>query len=110
MKRAILSLLVVSVALVIGVSAFSKPSGSQVLSWATRHKQPRVKIDFARHKARGVKCNTCHFKHKDGRRHRKCKSCHTSPKMSLKAGHNLCWKCHKKRGGPRTCKGCHTVN
>lgn len=90
----------------LGTIVVSKSSGTRTLDWHKGGKS--VKINFAKHKAKGVKCNDCHVKHKSGSRQmKKCGSCHSSKAMAMKIGHKMCKNCHKKRNGPKTCKGCH---
>jgi predicted CXXCH cytochrome family protein len=50
----------------LGTIVVSKGSGSRTLDWHKGGK--KAKIDFAKHKAAGIKCNQCHRKHKSGSR------------------------------------------
>ncbi len=106
MKKLFTAFVVLAFTFSMGAIVMSKGSGSRTLDWHKGGKS--VKINFSKHKAKGVKCNSCHRKHNNGKRHfKKCGSCHKSKAMAMKIGHKMCKSCHKKRGGPKTCKACH---
>lgn len=108
MKKILAGMLVGAFCLGVGFVATSKSSGSRLINWSPSHSRKRVKINFSKHKKKGVKCNSCHIRHSSGKRHmKKCKSCHGTKAKAMKAGHKLCRTCHKSKGGPTKCGGCH---
>jgi len=106
MKKVLIGAMIVGVTFGLGVTAMSKSSGTATIDWHKGGKS--VKINFSKHKAKGVKCTDCHRRHKNGKRHmKKCGKCHSSKANAMKVGHKMCKGCHKRKGGPTTCKGCH---
>ncbi len=106
MKKLLVGLTVLAFTFTLGTAVMSKKSGSMTIDW---HKGGKTsKINFSKHKAKGVKCGSCHVKHKNGKRYYKaCAKCHGSKAQAKKIGHKMCISCHKKKSGPKTCKGCH---
>jgi len=106
MKKLLIGMVVLAFTFSLGTVVMSKKSGTATIDWHKGGKS--AKINFAKHKAAGVKCNSCHVKHKSGKRHyKKCGTCHGTKAQAMKIGHKMCKSCHKKKGGPKTCKGCH---
>jgi hypothetical protein len=106
MNKVLIGAMIVGVTFGLGVTAMSKSSGTGVIDWHKGGKS--TKINYSKHMAKGVKCNDCHRRHKNGKRYmKKCGTCHGSQANALKVGHKMCKDCHKRKGGPTTCKGCH---
>ena len=106
MKKLIVGLMLIGFSAALGMTALSKASGTVTIDWAKGGKT--AKVDFSKHKAKGVKCNDCHIQHKDGKRHMKaCGTCHNTKANAMKAGHKLCQDCHKAKGVGTTCTTCH---
>lgn len=118
MKMFVLVAMAALLSLAVGYDVTSKPRGTRILRLAppSHKKKKKVKINFSKHKAAGIKCKNCHRKHKSGRRHyKKCGKCHNTVAKAQKIGHLMCRVCHTKRKaagkkhGPTkaNCNGCH---
>ncbi len=106
MKKILSGLVVLAFTFSLGTMVLSKRSGTATIDWHKGGKSAR--IDYAKHRAKGVKCNACHRKHKSGKRYYKgCGKCHSTRSNAKKVGHKLCLDCHRKTSGPKSCSGCH---
>ncbi len=106
MKQVLGALLALGLVFGLAMNASSKGSGTYVIDWHKGGK--KTPLSFTKHKAAGVKCASCHPKHKDGSRHMSnCGKCHSSKASAMKIGHKMCKGCHRKGRGPTSCKGCH---
>ena len=106
MKKIVVIMLAIGLSMGLTFTVMSKGSGTRAIDWHAGGK--KSKINFAKHKAKGVKCNDCHVKHKNGKRYKKkCGGCHNTKAKAKAIGHKMCKKCHKAKGGPTKCSGCH---
>ena len=106
MKPLLTALCALALTFGIGVNAFSKGTGTFVIDWHPGGK--KAPLSFTKHKAAGVRCKSCHPRHKNGKRYMKgCGTCHKTRANAMKIGHKMCIPCHKATKGPKTCSGCH---
>ena len=121
----IVSTLVLSLAVVVSLSAEERDKGPADITLQTEAAKKPAIFPHAKHQEKNS-CETCHhYTDADGKKApcvdasdpiQKCVTCHNSAigiealNSYKKAGHKLCKDCHKKNkeaGAPTKCTGCH---